>query len=130
MRMVVVLTTDRRKRRRYSLRPRPALVIQEMEIVVNHSPDARTLPESTLAAKQKPRQRPPHGRRPVHRDPGWGHLATPIVFLTRSATFWSTLSIVMHRFSANAKTYTGVRGAISTSVIRISGHNVRAGIGA
>jgi hypothetical protein len=44
--------------------------------------------------------------------------------------FWSTLSIVMHRFSANTKAHTGIRGAISISAIRISGHNVRAGIGA
>jgi hypothetical protein len=53
-----------------------------------------------------------------------------IAFLTLRANFWSTLSIVMHRFSANTKTHTGIRGAISISIIRISGHNARAGNGA
>jgi hypothetical protein len=53
-----------------------------------------------------------------------------IVFLTLCVKFWSTLSIVMHRFSANTKTHTGIRGAVSISIIRISGHNVRAGNGA
>ncbi len=59
-----------------------------------------------------------------------GAEAVSTSFLTLRANFWSTLSIVMHRFSANTKTHTGIRGAISISVIRISGHNVRAGNGA
>jgi hypothetical protein len=36
----------------------------------------------------------------------------------------------MRSFSANAIVTTSIAGAISISVIRISGHNVRAGIGA
>ena len=36
----------------------------------------------------------------------------------------------MHSLSANAIVTTGIAGAISIPAIRISGHNMRAGIGA
>lgn len=50
--------------------------------------------------------------------------------LTAAPRVWSTLFIVMRNFSANAIVTTSIFGAISIPVIRISGHNVRAGIGA
>jgi len=50
--------------------------------------------------------------------------------LTRAPRLWSTLINVMRTFSANTILSATTVGAISISVIRISGHNVRAGIGA
>jgi hypothetical protein len=50
--------------------------------------------------------------------------------LTLAARLWSTLINVMRNFCANAMIATGIAGAISIPAIRISGHNVRAGIGA
>lgn len=57
-------------------------------------------------------------------------LASAMTFLTRAPRLWSTLITVMRNSSANAVVTTGLSGAISIPVIRISGHNVRAGIGA
>jgi len=85
-------------------------------MIVHDTPDARTV----------------HARCGI-RNPGClGSTvdARAVLFLTRSANFWSTLSIVMHHFTAKTKMHTGIRGAVSISVIRIRGHNVSAGDGA
>jgi hypothetical protein len=58
------------------------------------------------------------------------------MFLTPQVGFWSTLINVMRTFSTSVIVITGIAGAariaeaISIPVIRISCHNVRAGIGA
>jgi hypothetical protein len=50
--------------------------------------------------------------------------------LTAAGWLWSTLNNVMGYCSAIAMMWTGFAGAVSIPAIRISGHNVRAGIGA
>jgi hypothetical protein len=60
----------------------------------------------------------------------WEQSTFPELILTPAACLWSTLINVMRTFSAITIIPTSIAGAVSIPAIRITGHNVRAGIGA